>query len=554
MGNIYTKDNTGSNILYSTGVVSKPTIVYNYPTLSITVGFGTYRTANTPDFTGKVYEFSLPEKTMVVEDGTKYYVSVSYNDDNPIMYLETDISLTNDSNIVPIFTIFIDGEDIDVLDWGFEANFLANRLNERFVDTQRYGRVSGLELYTSNNSIASSGGSFYLGSNKISYEQTSSLIDDCELLVKDTPSGWIKSAITVYPNTKYDDGSGILADLTDGQYGVVWVWRSAGDPLETYVSMGNGSYVSIESAKNDKIPSDLLEKVTEGAFLIGRAIFLKGATTDIVESAFDTIFSANLPTIHNSLINLQGGNTDEFYHLSQAKYDVVQNTSGINTGDETTGDLIPASNKVIVTGGTDAIIGAETTVDIDPTNILHNDLSTKQGGTIDEYYHITATELANYNKAVSVLSNISKAIMYQTTPHQQTLTASAGYLKLVIPFVVEVVEHGFSLNAPSARIEYTGATKRILFNSTATIALGNTNNTAVSFKVYKNGTIALDNTFSQVALDTSVSRSTLNAATSFLINNGDFLEVFISADKNITLTVLGMQLQLVEEIGYTFNT
>lgn len=38
---------------------------------------------------------------------------------------------------------------------------------------------------------------------------------------------------------------------------------------------------------------------------------------------------------HNDLANIQGGTTNEYYHLTSAQHTVVGNTSGINTGDET---------------------------------------------------------------------------------------------------------------------------------------------------------------------------------------------------------------------------
>jgi hypothetical protein len=44
--------------------------------------------------------------------------------------------------------------------------------------------------------------------------------------------------------------------------------------------------------------------------------------------------STPLITKHNELSGLQGGAVSEMYHLSQEKYNVVQNTSGVNTGDQ----------------------------------------------------------------------------------------------------------------------------------------------------------------------------------------------------------------------------
>lgn len=47
-----------------------------------------------------------------------------------------------------------------------------------------------------------------------------------------------------------------------------------------------------------------------------------------------TYIETPLGVLHNELSGLQGGGTDEKYHLDLTKYNVVQNTSGINTGNQ----------------------------------------------------------------------------------------------------------------------------------------------------------------------------------------------------------------------------
>ena len=46
-----------------------------------------------------------------------------------------------------------------------------------------------------------------------------------------------------------------------------------------------------------------------------------------------TNFRTPLSTLHNDLAGLQGGTSNEYYHLTSAKYAIVGNTSGTNTGD-----------------------------------------------------------------------------------------------------------------------------------------------------------------------------------------------------------------------------
>lgn len=56
-------------------------------------------------------------------------------------------------------------------------------------------------------------------------------------------------------------------------------------------------------------------------------------------------FTTPLVTRHNDLIGLQGGSTTERFHLSQSEYNIVLNTSGINTGDQDLSSFEISANK-----------------------------------------------------------------------------------------------------------------------------------------------------------------------------------------------------------------
>lgn len=66
---------------------------------------------------------------------------------------------------------------------------------------------------------------------------------------------------------------------------------------------------------------------------------------------------------HNNLSTLQGGTTNEYYHLTAAENTVVGNTSGTNTGDQVAGDFD------------------------------HGSLTGLEGGGVGEYNHVTDAEL-----------------------------------------------------------------------------------------------------------------------------------------------------------------
>lgn len=471
---------SGTNLYYSSGTIEKPTITWDSGTSTISIGIGIYRSFLTTNFTGVMIQFTVPATSFLLLDGQRYYICAKYNNGSPIVYAEQDVSATNDSDVIVIFTVFTEGGELDVLDWGTEAVSLANKLNERLIDTQRFARSFGFNLSENSRVMTSAGGEFYLGSNKIMMSQISSDTDECELLYKNGSGGWTETEITVYPNTQYDNGTGTLAILNNGEYGVIWVWRSAGNYAELYTALGSQGYTSVDQAKGSRIPSDLPQKVLLGSFLLGRIIFLKGATSGVIESAFDTVFNANSPTTHSALLGLQGGTTGQYNHLTNA-------------------------------------------------------------------------QLASYDKMISVVTNASKAIVYESAIDTHTFNQTTNFAKLILTLTPESISGGFSYDSVNSRLVYTGATKRFLFNGTSTLLNCTTNNTTISFRSYKNGNIALVQTNSVSKLTSSTDKTNINAASGFLLNNNDYIEIFAQVDKNCSFDTQSLQLQINEDLGYSYN-
>jgi hypothetical protein len=94
---------------------------------------------------------------------------------------------------------------------------------------------------------------------------------------------------------------------------------------------------------------------------------------------------------HNSLFGLQGGKaptgvlpSGQYFHLSQTEYNIVQATSGSNTGNVTVIDTITVDLT---------ISGQVLQARVRPENITHNSFSEIQGGVSNEYFHLTNSEL-----------------------------------------------------------------------------------------------------------------------------------------------------------------
>jgi hypothetical protein len=136
---------------------------------------------------------------------------------------------------------------------------------------------------------------------------------------------------------------------------------------------------------------------------------------------------------HNDLNEIQGGSAGEYYHLTSAEHTVVENTSGVNTGDQESSDfdhdqLQNTHNLTtdINHNSVDGIQGGDSTANehyhltedqvtiVDNTSGVntgdqvasdfnHNDLSNISGGAPGDYQHLTAEEKTQALKGTDFL-------------------------------------------------------------------------------------------------------------------------------------------------------
>lgn len=77
------------------------------------------------------------------------------------------------------------------------------------------------------------------------------------------------------------------------------------------------------------------------------------ANPTLVNISTVTNNSSGAGTDHNTLSNLQGGTLGEYYHITSAEKTVVENTSGVNTGDQTLQTVYnPTASGEILTDST----------------------------------------------------------------------------------------------------------------------------------------------------------------------------------------------------------
>lgn len=82
-------------------------------------------------------------------------------------------------------------------------------------------------------------------------------------------------------------------------------------------------------------------------------------------------------------------------YVTDANLTTLNNTSGINTGDEITGDLVTTSTgNLLITGGVDAVIGSGTTIALSPTpEVVSIDITSL---AVDSWLNNDAKDLTDY--------------------------------------------------------------------------------------------------------------------------------------------------------------
>jgi hypothetical protein len=127
---------------------------------------------------------------------------------------------------------------------------------------------------------------------------------------------------TQISNTHYNNIATGLVALTGNQYAVHWVWVVHDGSL--HIVYGRDAHPNIASAEAEPKPTTLPGLLSSYGSFIGRIIIQRNAASFAsVSSAFDTVLSTSGVTNHNDLAGLQGGQADEYYHLTGPQHTLL---------------------------------------------------------------------------------------------------------------------------------------------------------------------------------------------------------------------------------------
>lgn len=305
-------------------------------TVNIAAGEVMLRTSATDD--GQLLSMTVPAVAgLALTDHATNYVCVDYNAGTPQIIVTQTLAGFNCMDVCLLHTVVREGTTLRYVD-ATQQNVDANRKHRRMLlETEGLRRMRGgsvLSGVAAARTIRVSAGGFYYGLAQVLHDAfDTSGASTFTTVYANGSGGWTYTpAQTQIDNTKYDDGSGTLANLTGTRYGVHWVYLALGTPCELVVQYGTGNYSGMPGALEAAVPTPppLLQSL---GVLLGRIIIRRNATElAAVDTAFDTTFTFTRLTDHEELSGLQGGDVGEHYHLTAAQHGGLPATAAPQDG------------------------------------------------------------------------------------------------------------------------------------------------------------------------------------------------------------------------------
>lgn len=139
--------------------------------------------------------------------------------------------------------------------------------------------------------------------------------------------------------------------MTDTYWGIIYVWRGIENEDHLYTIRVPEQFATLDLAKASKSLGELPPLAMSHALMVGRVLFQKGQTTNILcESAFDTVFQASSSlTSHTALSGLGADDHTQYFNQTRGDARYVQSNTAITGG---TGTKVTYDAKGLVTSTT----------------------------------------------------------------------------------------------------------------------------------------------------------------------------------------------------------
>ena len=214
-----------SDHFHSAGHISGGEITWTVgPDITILAGTGYIRQSEDP--TSTLYSVNWPETELTsLLTNTRYWVGVEVVVGVPTVQLYT--SEPSHQTVVNLGVAFYGGVEMHYdSSAGYYVGDHPHKIISRLKETERYTRVTGAVISGTNLNLAITAGSFWEGLSQFETTALNTAIsDDYDFFYRNGSGGWIlNSALTEVDPNVYDDGDGIPAPISVGNYSVNWVY------------------------------------------------------------------------------------------------------------------------------------------------------------------------------------------------------------------------------------------------------------------------------------------------------------------------------------------
>jgi len=322
---------THINNTFSSGVITGFNITdSNAGQVDIAPGTGMIRATNST--IADLLQFDYAGTTnLELTNNKANWIYIDYDTGTPIAKATLTLNDLNFNTNFVIGRVYRDDDELHIVHTGNYYNNNPHIMGYRLWEVYGMQRASGLVTSeTGTRNLAITAGSFYMAQKRFTtLEIDTSDTDTFSLWYRANGGGWTETpGETQISNTDYDDGGGLPhGTILPNQYGVFWLYIH--DDGDIHVIMGQNSY-KLSEALEASLPSSLPEKVTSTGILIARITIKRDELSSFtdVSTPWNGGVMSSAVTDHDDLAGLQGGQADEYYHLTSAQHaDVPLNTT-----------------------------------------------------------------------------------------------------------------------------------------------------------------------------------------------------------------------------------
>lgn len=327
MGGRHIVNSPDLSMIWSTGVTSGGNISYDAVNNNIVITGGVVALRDNNTDISDLNEYVFYGRNFSINMSATEYIYVKYNGTSPPVLMNT----TNFGDIdgrTAVSLYLVQKESEAELHWisakGQNVG-LGLKLRRMLYDTNRFAHGGGAAVGSGGAlNLTITTGKFYYGLNYVeTMARNTSTGDTLEYYFINGSN--YTSNVQYQVNNTYYDNNGVPTLMTNNKFKVDWIFLElSNNPAydsEFAAVMGQNQYNTFAEAETEKVPSNLPTPISAMGVIVGRVIIQKSATVPhSIESSFAIQFTPSLATDHNLLSNLQGGTTNEYYHMSASQY------------------------------------------------------------------------------------------------------------------------------------------------------------------------------------------------------------------------------------------